>query len=501
MAKKINIDSESLVVKPEIYKKSGKNVIVGFDKCFDVNKTNLNTFMVTRQSYIKNLDSICKYANVFFKYYDQDKEFITGLLVIKYNIDNINIYYSLRQFLSDIVEFLLTDSIIEKIFKMVNDYYEIDLSPTDDIKDLDLHALQFMNEHGKSLMALSIAYKLTIPVVCHFYVVNNEKMTELSVARGEPPLSLKDYLYKVFIGYFPLFQGDSELFNKLAVTVNRHLQATKTSDKRLWARQKNNKLTPTIYSDILVSSIVIDLLPKSIFKKNLIFLIQVAIPKQIRAKINGKDKYEYCEVSTSAKTDELSGLEKMETNNARISDLDVVISSLNIDNTIKKIKKKYKVDISSDELEFYCKNLRDFPFSELILQFFANYFGGFYDLRSISKKNFIIILIIFKKIMSSMGFIYIHQIMTGNLSKNIKRRKISTKQLTKISESRRFKKIMENYSMGMRDEGNSIIYNIAQLVNTPIEYVDYDHQEHLGEDIKGEFDIIVDEYLRFIQML
>ena len=47
---------------------------------------------------------------------------------------------------------------------------------------------------------------------------------------------------------------------------------------------------------------------------------------------------------------------------------------------------------------------------------------------------------------------------------------------------------MENYSMGMRDEGNSIIYNIAQLVNTPIEYVDYDHQEHLGEDIKGEFD-------------
>ena len=90
---------------------------------------------------------------------------------------------------------------------MVDDYYEIDLSPTDDIKDIDLHALQFMNEHGKALMALAVAYKLTIPIVCHYYAVNSEKMAELSIARGENPLTIKDYLYKVFVSYFPLFQG------------------------------------------------------------------------------------------------------------------------------------------------------------------------------------------------------------------------------------------------------------------------------------------------------
>lgn len=501
MSKLVNIDSESLNIKPEIYKRSGKNVIVEFDKCFDADKTNLNTFVITRQTYCKKLDEICRYANVFFKYYDTDKEFLTGLLVIKYNIDNINIYYSFRQFISDITEFLLTDSIIGKINKMVDDYYEIDLSPTDDIKDIDLHALQFMNEHGKALMSLAVAYKLTIPVVCHFYSVNSEKMNELNIARGESPLTIKEYLYKVFVGYFPLFQGESEIFNKLVVTVNSHLQATRTSDKVLWARMRNNKITPTTCEDELVSSIVTDLLPKSIFKKNLIFLIQVAIPRQIRTKLLGKDRFEFCDISMSAKTDELSGLEKMEANNARISDLDVVISSLNIDKTIKKIEKKYKIEVTKDEIDFYRTNLNSFVFSEIILQFFANYFGGFYDLKSISKKNYIHILIIFKKIMSSMGFIYINQIMTGNVSKNIKRRKISTKQLNKIAESRRFKKIMKNYSMGMSEEKNSIIYNIAELINTPVEYVDYDHQEHLGEDIKGEFDIIVDEYLRFIQML
>ena len=498
---KINIDSESTIVKPEIYKKSGKNIVVEFDKCFNTNKTNLNLFLITKSSYAKQLDVICRYSNTFFKCYDKDNEFLTGLLVIKYNIDNVNIHYSMKQFISDISEFLLTDSIINKIFKMVDDYYEIDLSPTDDVKDIDLHALQFMNEHGKALMALAVAYKLTIPVVCHYYAVNSDKINELCKIRGQRPMPVKEFIYQVFLSYFPLFQGDSEMFNKLVITANCHLQQTKTSDKVLWTRAKNKKITPTIYTDKLVCSIIADLLPKSIFKKNFVFLIQSSLPLQIKNQLLQKDKFEFCDISMSAKTDELSGLEKMEANNARISDLDVVISSLNIDNTIKKIEKKYNIKIADDELDYYKEHLRSYSFNEIILQFFASYFGGFYDLKSISKKNYIRILIIFKKIMTDMGFVYIQQIMTGNISKNIKRRKVSTKQLTKIENSRRFKKIMKNYSMGMDELKNSIIYNIADLINTPVEYVDYDHPEWLGKDIKSDFDIITDEYLRFVNML
>ena len=499
--KKVDIDSEILFVKPAIYKKSGKNVVVEFDKCFDEDKTNLNTFTITKSAYSKKLDEICRYCNVFFKYYDPDKEFITSLLIVKYNIDNINIYYSLRTFMSDIAELLLTDSIIKKIFKMVDDYYEIDLSPTDEIKNLDLHALQFMNEHGKALMALSIAYRLTIPVVCHYYALNAEKMNELNVARGEQPLSIKDYLYRIFLSYFPLFQGDSELYNKLAVTVNSHLTLTKSAEKVLWNRLQNKKITPTTYTDKLIAAIVVDILPKSIFKKNLIYLIQTAMPYQIKTILLAKDKYEYNDISMSAKTDELSGLEKMEANSARISDLDVVISKTNIKKSIRKIEKKYNIEISKEEFDYYRENLRDFAFSDIILQFFSSHFGGYYDLKSITKKNYIRLLIIFKKIMSSMGFIYIHQIMTGNLSKNIKRRKVSTKQLDKIEESRRFQKLMENYSMAMEKDKNSIMTNIAALINTPVEFVDYAYPDRLGEDIRAEFDIIADEYMRFIKML
>lgn len=497
-----DIDSDREVVKPSLYKKDGKNVYVSFDKCFNVdNLVNLNTFVITKSAYSKNLDSICRYSNVFFKVYDQDKEFLSALLVMKYQIDNKNIQYPFTSFLSDICEYLLSDNIIKKIFRMVDDYYSIDLSPTEEVKNLDLHALQFMNEHGKAMMALSIAYKLTIPIICHYYAVNSETMAEINRIKKLPPLTIKNYLYRIFTSFFPLFQGDSELFNKIVVTVNTHLTATKNSEKILWARGKNKKITPTIYADKLVEAVIVDLLPKSIFSKNLIFLIQVAIPFQIRTILNAKDKYDYSDISTSIKSDELSGLEKMETNSARISDLDIIISSLNIDKSIKKIEKEYDIYPEKDEIDYYKERLHNFLFSDIVLQFFSKYFGGYYDLKSISRKNYMKLLVIFKHIMSSMGFVYMHQIMTGNLSNIVKRRKISNKQLTKISQSKRFQKLMEQYSHGISPDNNPILRNIAMLVNTPIEYCDFNKQEMEGELIQADVEIVADEYIRFLKMI
>lgn len=499
---KYDIDSERVSIKPALYKKDGKNVWVSFDKCFNVdNLTGLNTFLITKSAYSKNLDSICRYSNIFFKEYDKDKEFLSGLLAIKYQTDLKNMQYPYTRFRSDLCEYLLSDSIVKKIFNMVEDYYCIDLSPTEEVKNLDLHALQFMNEHGKALMALSIAYKLTIPIICHYYVINSESIAEMRRIKKLPPLTIKTYLYDLFVSFFPLFQGDSEIYNKLAATVQAHLTATRTSEKILWNRARNKKLTPTIYADRLIEAVVVDLLPKSIFSKNLVFLIQVAIPYQIRTILLAKDKYDYSDISMAIKNDELSGLEKMETNSARISDLDIIISSLNIDESIKKIQKDYNFTIDKDELEYYKNHLKNYLFSDIVLQFFSKYFGGYYDLKSISKKNYLKLLIMFKHIMSSMGFIYIHQIMTGNLSKVVKRRKISNKQLNKIAKSKRFERLMEQYDQGIDPDNNPILRNIAMLLNTPIEYCDYLQPEMEGQIIQPDIEVVSDEYIRFLKMI
>jgi hypothetical protein len=488
--KKINIDSESTVIEPAIYKRAGKNAIsIAFNKVFDIDKTQLNIFRITKNAYCKNADDICRYANAFLKQYDHDKEFITALLNIKYQIDKPTIYYEYFQFISDVTEYLLSDTMIEKINRMVDDYYEIDLTPTDDIKDVDLHALQFTNEHGKILMALAIAYKLTIPVVCHYYAVNCEKMSEIAKLKGKKNIVIKDYIYNVFTNYLPLFQGNSNIYNKIASTVMSHLTGTRNSDKILWKRAENKKLTPTIYTDKLVAAVIVDLIPKAIFKKNLMFLIQVSIPKQIKTMLLGKDKWEWTDVSMAIRSDDLSGLEKMEASNARLSDLDTILSSLNINKTLSRIKREYNIEIDKDELRYYKENMKNFVFYEFILQFFVNDFGGIYDLKNISKKNFITLMIIFKKIMKKMGFFYLPQILTGNVSRTIKRRKVTTKQLRKIESSYKFRKMMKHYSMGMSIENNTILRNIALLINTPIEFVDYEYPDDYGNIIQVDNDI------------
>lgn len=499
--KKPNIDSETLNIKNPIYIKSNKSIYVTFDASFNKNNINLNQFNISKAAYNKNADEICRYANVFLKYYDEDKEFLTSLLELKYLIDSNKYEYSKSLFQNDILEYLLTDSIIDKIYKMVDDYYDIDLTPNKKLKNVDLHVLQFCNEHGKTIMALAIAYKLTIPIVCHYYVMKSDKLAQIAINTKQKEITLKDYLYETFASYIPLFENGFDMFNKLTMTANSHLTSTRNSEKVMWNRAINKKITPTTYLEKLMMSIIVDLIPKAIFKRNIIHLIQVAIPQQIKTMLTAKDLCEYCDVSVTSKSDELSGLEKMEANSAKISDLDVIISKINISDGIKKIKKKFNITISDDELNYYKKNLRSYAFSELILQFFAKYFGGIFDLRSISKKDYLKLVIIFKKIMSKMGYVYIHQIMTGNISNTIKKRRISSKQLKKIESSHKFQKAMKNYSMGMDYENNATIRVIAALINTPIEYVDYDNDDRLNQNIIADTDIVTDEYLRFIKML
>ena len=500
----LNIDSSSLVIKNPIYIKAQKSIYITFDKIFNklpgVN-INLNQFNITKAAYNKNSDDICKYSNIFLKYYDEDNEFLSALMTMKYQIDSKSLNYTEDILKSDILEYLLTDSIIEKIYRMVDDYYSIDLTPSKKLKDMSPHALQFCNEHGKTLMALAIAYKLTIPLLCHFYSMKSDKLAEIAINTNKKEPTIKKFLYRIFASYIPLFENGFDMFTKLVMIANSHLTVTKNSEKVMWNRAINRKITTTTCVNELTTSIIVDLIPKAIFKKNIIYLIQVAIPQQIRMILIAKDQYEYCDISMVAKNDELSGLEKMEANSAKISDLDVIISKLNIEDGIKRIKKKYDIKISKEEIKYYKKHLHSFAFEEIILQFFAKYFGGIYDLKSISRKDYIKLVIIFKKTMTSMGFIYIHQIMTGNISSTIKKRRISSKQLKKIESSYKFQKVMEKYSMGMDLDSNSIIKVIAALINTPIEYVDFSHPDRLNQNIIADADIVADEYLRFIQML
>lgn len=503
MAKRrVNIDT----IKPDklkgLVRRSGTNIVIEFDKFYSVNYDNLNLFRLPKRAFAKNLDDICKYINVFIEYYDQDSEYITSILQMKFLVDKENMVFGLDDFIARLNSHVLTETMIQKIWDCVNEQYSMNLTTNDAIAEANAHAMQFDNQHAKSLLAISMACKLTIPLICHYYYKRGLEAINAARRLSEKEMSFKDFLCSIFVSYFKLFQHDSNLYNKLYATVKNHIQRTIRPDAQMWHRAQNKFITPTVQACKVMEMVLTDLVPKYVFNKNCITLNHTSIPDNIKHVLIGKDKYDYFEMSTMPGDEELSGLEKLETNSAKMSDFDITISKVNIDQTIKRLKKQYEIKTPKEEIKFYKDNIKTFHFSNLISQFFANDFGGYYDLENIEKKDYFKLVIIFKTILGASGFTYLQHLVTGNISSKIKRRRINNKQMEKIKNSSRYQRVISQYSMFVDDsDDNPILATISTLINTPIEFIDYERKNDLGREIIIDADIVADEYLRLVESM
>lgn len=269
---KFKIDSYKLNDKDKVVVRVGRDLLFKFHKHFEEVDKNLNLFKINKQSYynVDNANHICQYINIFNKFYDDDKEYLNAMINLKYQIDSKSMAYGLDVFIYDVIEYLLSDSMIKKIWKLVNDNYSIDLEASDEPIKEDAQVLQFNNSHGRQVMALSVACKLTIPLVCHYHAKRGVELAKSYHARGDREISDKEYYYKIFCSYFPLFQGDCDLLNKLIATAMMQVSRTVRDDSGMWNRSRNRNLTPTIQIPKLMVSVVNDLLPK--YLNNRVFI-------------------------------------------------------------------------------------------------------------------------------------------------------------------------------------------------------------------------------------
>ena len=98
----------------------GKLVIVPFDKIFHRPESNaINNFIIKKESYVKRLPEFMQYINYFIKFYDENNELIMAYLKLKSLTDNKNINTSIGVFIKYVYNILLSDTMIEKIHKMM----------------------------------------------------------------------------------------------------------------------------------------------------------------------------------------------------------------------------------------------------------------------------------------------------------------------------------------------------------------------------------------------
>lgn len=257
MKKFIRVDDWKPKKSQSIVKYDGKMIVVPFDELFNRPTIDtLNNFIIKKESYVKKLPEITHYINYFLEYYDTDKELIMAYLKLKFLIDNKDNHISLASAIKMIYDILLTESIQDKVKKLVEDNYYIDLSSDNGIKYNE--SLEFTTEHAKVMMQISMSMKLMIPVMFHYLNSNNM-------------IKIKRLLYRFYEGLFDMYGDEIEIYNKLWVSVFSKINVNFIRNKTIWNQREIFGTNPlTHMRELLHEKIISETMFKYEFSRNVV---------------------------------------------------------------------------------------------------------------------------------------------------------------------------------------------------------------------------------------
>lgn len=220
----------------QIYvEQDGKLFLCHFDRIFRQEKlAKYSKFFIKKGSYENQLDIITQYTNFFICNYDTDNELVTAYLKIKYMVDDFKMYNesNMDSFISFIYEIMFTDTLVEKIIRMVEENYLDDIEQDSDEKKRKyqknekkhLESLEFTNQHIKILLAISFAMKIMCPVMLHYHALNTIKIEKDSdnIFRFYKPLFdifsiVKKHDEQAHVsndGYFYIFNAATGYYDK-----------------------------------------------------------------------------------------------------------------------------------------------------------------------------------------------------------------------------------------------------------------------------------------------
>lgn len=219
------------------------------------------------------------------------------------------------------------------------------------------------------------------------------------------------------------------------------------------------------------------------------------------------------EVTNAKNGDGLSGVDKMMMNLSKIDEGITIMADINIPITIDYLCKRYNVNIDEAEIDYYIKHHKpDSIQIQLVLSYFAKYFGSYRDLNLLRRRDYITLMLILKKKLTiELGYsntddegelksMALPYIISGNSVDHINTRVIRNIKFTeKVQESYTFEKLQnDNHKYLNVIKPNYDMKLISALINTKYTYVEYSNQSLLDKEIEYSDDKIADEILFFI---
>ncbi len=224
-----------------------KTMIIKFDKELShINNENifaLNEWKVSKLSYSSYLPRMCEELNFFEVMYDQEGELITSLFRIKYLIDANNYSYTLNNFkaFKDLCyKTIFTESMKEKIIRMVEENYidDIEAENIRNMQDPDMlsimqrkkKSLEFKNVHVKSMLQISFGIKILSFIINHFAV-----MRSINIQKN------KNIFYEFYKDMFNVFESDFNIYNKIYSYIESKVNSSYNFNKIIFEQQEINR--------------------------------------------------------------------------------------------------------------------------------------------------------------------------------------------------------------------------------------------------------------------
>lgn len=446
-------------------------------------------------------DHCTNYMNYFEKYYDTQKQLLALYAQLKYFID-CEPKYNLDMFLHDLWKNFINPNASYTsqylnccLDKMNIEQYNLELN----YKNNKSPVLEYNDFHAKIMLKISVMQNMMIPLLTHF--ITKKKI---------PQADIKNVLLKAFD---LLFQICNKIYNvdlgsKIYETTTSNVDKNKNNNGVLWDMQIIRGRNSTTHSIETVENIIMQIIPKYTYNKNIIHFNYNAINRDIKFRVT-EVPYEFGFVvlsSSNRDDDNNSECDKFEAHAAKINEATMIQTIVNCKTTMKRIELKYG-PFDEEEIEFYKREMsRDNKLmvnslqKTLVTYLFAKEFDDTQSIKIVDIRNYIILIIAAKRLLESYKMMLLPYMIGGKVNRVVTRKSINKKELLKIEASEWYPMIHEKYN-NEKIEKEIILSLIAQILSSEFQTIDYYNREWNGIPISVIPDIVAEEVCRFVILI
>ena len=400
--------------------------------------------------------------------------------------------YDFGLFMGDINRYILQPSLFAKTRAMVEYNYSLELS----YKSINNPQLSYTNDHGKLLMQVSLLMNMIIPLITHF-----------AYLRRIPDID--KFLLDVYdhILYSPITNG-VDLVTKLYETSISNVTRNEKNNATIWQKQDIRGRDTVIHSVSAVKNIILNIMPKYTFDKNMVSLDYTSIQKSNRFQITDIEyEFSYIALSTSKRDNEdnASDFDRYEANLTKADESLYLASKTNYQYVIKSIEKDFG-PFDPEEVKFYMRELKNdrgeiingFQ-KQLVFNLFYKYFGDTISIRAINIEDYAKLIMSAKKMLQQNMMVYLPYIISSRVNKIIARKTLNKREVIEMESSQYYPLVMQKFNN--EKIKNQILGTIATIITSNFSMIDYRDPSIHGKQIIIDSRMIIEETLLYILLI